>query len=777
MSAFFSTFTEIGLVDTRLNSGTIVLPKTTEIPYRVITLKDIYGKFATNTLTLTTQAGETFEDGTTSKIIKNDGAFISLYAGTAMGKWFTMGGTQILSQTISSLTVSTITGDGGYLQNLNAVSSPTLFSTIQGLGTLGYLSSALTNLSSIISTPQLTSTIEGLATFGYISSMQLFSTINNLGLIYNSTTIIPGTNITFNSNGNQITINGKADIVSVANLNSTILGLGTFAYVSTTQLLSSIQGMSQVFTSLSLNISSLQATSLNVSTTAFISSLTVNSLTIGNGTDYLYMGDLITTSLSTLQLNSGLIYGTQIIASTFLGDGSQIVNAPYISTTQLESTIIGLATLGYLSSAITNLSSIISTPQLISSLEGLGTLGYLSSAIINLSSIISTPQLISSLEGLGTLGYLSSAIINLSSIISTPQLISSLEGLGTLGYLSSLTLSSIISTPQLTSSLVGLGSMGYISSGNVQSTFYINSQYLINQPSYGIFTVQTGFSYTSAPWASQVVQLQNLKNNFSQIQLDIDNQTLIYTGTQPQYFRITYTCGGNQNEVSISRPTLTMQVTSQGITKTYQTVNNIESAGASVTNVIQLNPNDQFIFLIRGLENYTFSSIDTNYYQIIFETVGATALTLFNQSSVSPTLFSTVTGLGSAGYISTSQLMSTTQSLLSISSFSSTFTSSLQANIFQLQSPQSLSYLRQPFIQCGNIVYTELTSNSGISTITLPLSYTSSNTYYPFVQSANSNTTTIITSYTLTANQFIVQWSTLTGSPTTQSFNWNTMGT
>ena len=625
----------------------------------------------------------------------------------------------------------------------------------------------------------------------------------------------------------------------------------------------------------------------------------------------------------------------------------------------------------------------------------------MSSAIINLSSIISTPQLISSLEGLGTLGYLSSAIINLSSIISTPQLISSLEGLGTLGYLSSLTLSSIISTPQLTSSLVGLGSMGYISSGNVQSTFYINSQYLINQPSYGIFTVQTGFSYTSAPWASQVVQLQNLKNNFSQIQLDIDNQTLIYTGTQPQYFRITYTCGGNQNEVSISRPTLTMQVTSQGITKTYQTVNNIESAGASVTNVIQLkpndqfiflirglenytfatidttyyeiiaetivplsvttfstlgvsslsiidqatgnyaslvlsnyiyvngvqvsiagkdltssitglgtlgytssiqltssvqgltnyisssiqpttyqiftvqsgfsytgapwasqivqvqsvatnfgeiqlnldnktivytgttiqyfritytcggnqnevsisrptltmqvtsqgitktyqtvnniesagasvtnviqlNPNDQFIFLIRGLENYTFSSIDTNYYQIIFETVGATALTLFNQSSVSPTLFSTVTGLGSAGYISTSQLMSTTQSLLSISSFSSTFTSSLQANIFQLQSPQSLSYLRQPFIQCGNIVYTELTSNSGISTITLPLSYTSSNTYYPFVQSANSNTTTIITSYTLTANQFIVQWSTLTGSPTTQSFNWNTMGT
>ena len=137
MSAFFSTFTEIGLVDTRLNPGTIVLPKTTDIPYRIITLKDIYGKFATNALTVTTQAGESFEDGTTSKIFRNDGTFISLYAGTATAKWYIMGGTQTLSQTISSLTVSTITGDGGYLRNLNAISSPTLFSTIQGLGTLG----------------------------------------------------------------------------------------------------------------------------------------------------------------------------------------------------------------------------------------------------------------------------------------------------------------------------------------------------------------------------------------------------------------------------------------------------------------------------------------------------------------------------------------------------------------------------------------------------------------------------------------------------------------
>ena len=931
MSAFFSTFTEIGLVDTRLNPGVILLPKTTEIPYRIITLKDIYGKFATNALTLMTQTGESFEDGTTTKIFRNDGTFISLYAGTAMAKWYIMGGTQTLSQTISSLTVSTITGDGGYLRNLNAISSLTLFSSLQGLGSLGYLSSAVTNLSSIISTPQLVSSLEGLGTLGYISSAHLTS---------------------------------------------------------------SLQAISQVFKSLSVYISSLTAVSLNVSTTGFISSLTVNALIIGDGTGHLYMGDIVTTSLSTLIIYSGVINGTQIIASTLQGDGSKIVNAPYVSSSQLISSLQGLGTLGYLSSSTglsgtVYLSSIISTPQLTSTIEGLGTLGYLSSSTglsgtVYLSSIISTPQLTSTIQGLGTLGYISSAsgtTVVPPHFVSTLSLYSSIEGLGTLGYISS----------ALTNSV----------NVNVQSTFFIDSQYLISQPSYGTFTVHTGFSYIGAPWASQIVQLQSVVNSFSQVELSTDNQTLIYTGAQAQYFRITYTCGGNQNEVAISRPTLTMQVTSQGVTKTYQTVNNIESAGASVTNVIQLNPNDHFIFLtrglenytfatidttyyeiivetivplaintfstlgvsslsiinqvtgkyasiilsnyiyvdgvqvsiqnsdltssinslgeigyistiqlvsttkgienyisslikptsyeiftvqsgfsyigapwtsqiaqlqhvttnysqiqlyvdnqtivykgvetqyfritytcggnqnevaisrptltmqvtsqgitktyqtvnniesaggsltnvielsqndqivflIRGLENYTFAAVDTGYYQITVETVGTSLPSLANQTTAAPTSISTVVGLGSLGYISTSQLVSTTQALLAISSFSSTFTSSIQVNTLQLQAPLSSAYVRQPFFQYGNTIFTGLTLNGGISTITLPLSYSASNSYFPFVQSANSTTTTIVTAYTSTTNQFIVQWSTLTGANTVQTFNWNTMGT
>ena len=136
-SQLFSTFTEVGLVDTRVNAGTITLPKTIDIPYRQISLKDIYGNFQNKSLTLNTQFPDTFEDGTTSKVLINAFGFTTIYAG-GNNVWYTTGGTVLTSQTVSSLTVSTISGNGGYLMNLPAISSLSLQSTSAGLGTTGY---------------------------------------------------------------------------------------------------------------------------------------------------------------------------------------------------------------------------------------------------------------------------------------------------------------------------------------------------------------------------------------------------------------------------------------------------------------------------------------------------------------------------------------------------------------------------------------------------------------------------------------------------------------
>ena len=222
------------------------------------------------------------------------------------------------------------------LGSLGYLSSSALFSSLQGLGTLGYLSSAVTNLSSIISTPQLISSLQGLGTLGYISS-------------------VPST------------------FISSAALFSSLQGLGTLGYLSS----SLIQG-----TGISLTKGN-------------------NSITIANtGVLSISQGE----GISIIETS-----GAYTIAATGVAAGT-------IATLDLVSTFVGIELLQ------------------ISSLQGLGTLGYLSSAVTNLSSIISTPQLTSSLQGLGSLGYLSSGIIN---VISTPQLFSSLIGLGTLGYLSS----------------------------------------------------------------------------------------------------------------------------------------------------------------------------------------------------------------------------------------------------------------------------------------------------------------------------------------------------
>jgi hypothetical protein len=94
--------------------------------------------------------------------------------------------------------------------------------------------------------------VRGLGTSGYLSSLTLLSTIENLGQIYNSTILVAGTNITFSSNINQITINGQAGGggLAASDLTSTTMGLGSMRYLSSFNVLSTLNMSSgSVFTS------------------------------------------------------------------------------------------------------------------------------------------------------------------------------------------------------------------------------------------------------------------------------------------------------------------------------------------------------------------------------------------------------------------------------------------------------------------------------------------------------------------------------------------------
>ena len=114
MASLFSTTSQIAAINTRARSGVITLPLTTTSLYRQIMIKDLYGAFPLSTLTLSTQSGDYFEDGTTSRILCNAFEFQSLYAGST-SRWHTVAGTQMTAAYISSLRVDSLqlgSGDG-----------------------------------------------------------------------------------------------------------------------------------------------------------------------------------------------------------------------------------------------------------------------------------------------------------------------------------------------------------------------------------------------------------------------------------------------------------------------------------------------------------------------------------------------------------------------------------------------------------------------------------------------------------------------------------------
>lgn len=125
----------------------------------------------------------------------------------------------------------------------------------------------------------------------------------------------------------------------------------------------------------------------------------------------------------------------------------------------LESTTIGLGTIGYVSSSqlfstVNGLgNTYVSTPSLFSTVTGLGSIGYISSL-----SLQSTLQ--STTAGLGTAGYVSTTYMDTA-------LTSSFTGLGGFPY-------RYVSSASLQSTVTGLsknlGSLGYVSSTNLEST-------------------------------------------------------------------------------------------------------------------------------------------------------------------------------------------------------------------------------------------------------------------------------------------------------------------
>ena len=336
------------------------------------------------------------------------------------------------------------------------------YANISSLSTQALIVSSINNSTTtqLVGAP-IQSTVIGLGTAGYISTQQLAATSNyfkNLLFLDVSTSVSTATLYTSNTSNwsRNLLQDFSTPVSSVAtavgatsNYFQNLLALNVSSAISTATLFTS--NTSNFI--LSTNQSSI-STAFVTAIQGYISSLVVDSLAIGSNSGFINIGDVIATSLSTLQLNTGLLTASGTVSAPEL-IVSSINGLPLLTLANLTSTVSGTNS---------NISSMIDPTELTSTVTGLGTANFISSVglttILNstvtgvnttIAAMIDPVELASSITGLGTTGFISS--LGLDAMFA-----STTANLGTAGYLSS---------SQLLSTVQGLGSAGYASTSYV----------------------------------------------------------------------------------------------------------------------------------------------------------------------------------------------------------------------------------------------------------------------------------------------------------------------
>ena len=362
MASLFSTTSQIAAIDTRVRPGTITLPLTTASLYRQIMLKDLYGAFPASTLTISTQLGDYFEDGTTTRILSNGYEFQALYSGST-SRWHTVAGTRWTSMYISSLRVDSLqlgSGDGwADFGPLRATAISTL-QTVTGylqatsISTLGLSTGTLTACNISVATMSTNygffSSISAGTYYGqHIGDASLLTNIPNNGAVLsvsnagvttsNNLTTVSNSGVTDTANigtvSNSVVTNmgylttvSNSGVTNTGNIttvsNSVVTNMGYLTTVSNSGVTNTgnITAVSNAGVTTSNNLTTVSNTvaagrftgiSTNTISTnliiagnvsspqGYISSLTVDSLTFGFSNSYMSMGDIITTSVSTIQ--------------------------------------------------------------------------------------------------------------------------------------------------------------------------------------------------------------------------------------------------------------------------------------------------------------------------------------------------------------------------------------------------------------------------------------------------------------------------------------------
>lgn len=309
----------------------------------VVVLRTVYalnsntGQFlSSGQVLLTNGLGGTFWTPATSSLILSGGEIMNNLPSSISTVYVNSSNIQVLSTVLYS-GLSTLSV--AISQTAGTISQSNLASSIQGLGSSGYTSTATVSTmigavaavgittASTISTiagqissygiptqstmmNDITSTTQGLGKIGYISSTQLTSSVK--GLLDNISSLQVSTTLS-TTEGFASTVSGLASsrYVSSSQLTSTIVGLGSRRYVSSSQLASTIVG---------------------IGSSGYVSSSHLASTTVGLGQTYL--SSALFTSTANGLGSLGYISSQQLL-STFDSLSLQKANIRFDTTTSV----------------------------------------------------------------------------------------------------------------------------------------------------------------------------------------------------------------------------------------------------------------------------------------------------------------------------------------------------------------------------------------------------------------------------------------------------------
>lgn len=361
ISSFFVT--QFNILTGLINARALITQLNSNVSY----FQTSISSFSTNYIDLTQYLSSTagLANQVSTVITISSVSSIFLYGGSLYN--FSAGAVlfdQSDVSTLSSATGRSISTTSNVLFNQIVGNLVSTTSTVNNLGTIGYISS-----------PSLTSTLQGLGTFGYVSTLSLTSTLQGLGTFGYFSTSYLNNALASTTQGIQGSL-GSLGYVSTATLRSTLQ--------STTQGILGYLGASNYISTASFN-STLQSTTRGIFD--FLGSygyLSTQALAGALASTVTGLGTVGYTSTQTLD---------KALQSTTAG----FLSYPFISSASLTSTTIGLGTLGY-----------ISTQSLVSSV---------SSIFRTISTLLSTPSLKSSIAYSGCNGALGAFVDDANSLL------------------------------------------------------------------------------------------------------------------------------------------------------------------------------------------------------------------------------------------------------------------------------------------------------------------------------------------------------------------------